>query len=190
MPQDLIGCRKRRKLKALFPRVVVFVNDPSSVERRIDFAVFFVVLWSYGRKICLNMCHGNSENSCGCSYLLRICLIYGKWVYREVESLCKLLTANKVHFDLPTNVGVQIKILSILKLVSFKSLTEKNFLGDRLPPPPHPLIRHCLNRELWSVRRKISQFAVQGILVGIIIKASGASLRVTDLLFAFVFCKN
>ena len=42
MPQDLIGCRKRRKLKALIPRVVVFVNDPSSVERRIDFAVFFM----------------------------------------------------------------------------------------------------------------------------------------------------
>ena len=55
MPQDLIGCRKRRKLKALIPRVVVFVNDPSSAKRRIDFAVFFIVLWSYGRKICLNM---------------------------------------------------------------------------------------------------------------------------------------
>ena len=25
------------------------------------------------------------------------------WVYRGVESLCKLLTANKVLFDLPTN---------------------------------------------------------------------------------------
>ena len=48
MPQDLIGCRKRRKLKALIPRVVVFVNDPSSAKRRIDFAVFFIVLWSYG----------------------------------------------------------------------------------------------------------------------------------------------
>ena len=63
----------------------------------------FIVLWSYGRKICLNMCHGNSENSCGCSYLLRICFNYGKWVYRGVESLCKLLTANRVHFDLPTS---------------------------------------------------------------------------------------
>ena len=45
--------------------MVVFVNDPSSVERRIDFAVFFIVLWSYGRKICLDMSHGNSENSHG-----------------------------------------------------------------------------------------------------------------------------
>ena len=62
MPQDLIGCQKRRKLKALIPRVVVFVNDPPSAEIRIDFAVFFTVLWSYGRKICLSMCHGNSEN--------------------------------------------------------------------------------------------------------------------------------
>ena len=62
----------------LIPRVVVFVSDSSSAERRIDFAVFFIVLWSHGRKICLNMCHGNSENSYGCSYLLRICFIYGK----------------------------------------------------------------------------------------------------------------
>ena len=60
------------------------------------------------------------------------------WVCRGVESLCKLLTAKKVPFD--TKKRVQIKILSILKLVSFKSLTEKNFLGDRLPPPsPTPL---------------------------------------------------
>ena len=40
----------------LIPRVVVSVNDPSSAERRIDFTVFFIVLWSYARKICLNMC--------------------------------------------------------------------------------------------------------------------------------------
>ena len=32
MSQDLIGCRKRRKLKALNPRVVVFVNGPPSAE--------------------------------------------------------------------------------------------------------------------------------------------------------------
>ena len=57
--------------------MVVFVNDPPSAERTIDFAVFFIVLLPYGRKICLNMCHGNSENSDGCSYLLKICFIYG-----------------------------------------------------------------------------------------------------------------
>ena len=32
--------------------------------------------------------------------------------------------------------------------------------------------------------------AVHGIFVGIIIKASGASVKVTDLLFAFAFCKK
>ena len=42
MPQDLTGCRKGQKLKVLIPRVVVFVNDPSSAERRIDFAVFLL----------------------------------------------------------------------------------------------------------------------------------------------------
>ena len=35
MPQDLIGCRKCRKLKALVPLVVVFVNDPPSAERKV-----------------------------------------------------------------------------------------------------------------------------------------------------------
>ena len=34
------------------------------------------------------------------------------------------------------------------------------------------------------------RIAVQGIFVGIIIKAGGASLKVTDLLFSFAFCKK
>ena len=75
-PQDLIGRWNQRKLRALIPRVVVFTNDPPSAERRIDFAVIFIVFWSYSRKICLNMCHGNSENLDGFSYLLRIYFIY------------------------------------------------------------------------------------------------------------------
>ena len=37
MPQDLINCGKRRKLKALIPRVVVFVNDPSSILKLVSF---------------------------------------------------------------------------------------------------------------------------------------------------------
>ena len=32
--------------------------------------------------------------------------------------------------------------------------------------------------------------AVQGIFVGIIVKAGGASVKVTDLLFVFAFCKK
>ena len=60
MPQDLIGCWNQQKLKALIPGVVVFENDQPSGERRIDFAVFFIVL--------------NSENSDGCSYLSELFL--------------------------------------------------------------------------------------------------------------------
>ena len=37
---------------------------------------------------------------------------------------------------------------------------------------------------------KHRMIAVQGIFVGVIIKASGATLKVTDLLFAFAFCKK
>ena len=34
------------------------------------------------------------------------------------------------------------------------------------------------------------RIAVQGIFVGIIIKAGGASVKVTDLFFALAFCKK
>ena len=37
---------------------------------------------------------------------------------------------------------------------------------------------------------KHRMITVQGIFVGIIIKASGATLKVTELLFAFAFCKK
>ena len=49
--------------------MAVFANENASAERRI--LLFFIVLRSYGRKICLNMCQG------GFPYFLRICLIYG-----------------------------------------------------------------------------------------------------------------
>ena len=34
------------------------------------------------------------------------------------------------------------------------------------------------------------RIAVQGIFVGIIIKAGGASLKVTDMLYAFAYCEK
>ena len=43
------------------------------------------------------------------------------------------------------------------------------------------------NREVIDEKQRI---AVQGIFVGIIIKAGGASVKVTGLLFAFAFCKK
>ena len=126
MPQDLIGCWNQRKLKALILRVVVFANDQPSAERRIDFSVLFIVLWSYRRKISFNMCHGNSENSDGCSYLLRICFIYGtnvsvsqSWISLQVVDREQCVEC-ALWF---TNKRVQIQqILSMLKLFSFESL--------------------------------------------------------------------
>ena len=51
---------------------------------------------------------------------------------------------------------------------------------------------HCernLNRHCEVLDEKY-RIAVQGTFVGIMIKASGASLEVTDMLFAFDFCKK
>ena len=69
------------------------------------------------------------------------------WVYRGVESLCKLLTANKVLFDLPT------KILSILKVVSVESLAGNDFSERGTQAEAH--CERNLNRQLWSIRRKL-----------------------------------
>ena len=69
-------------------------------------------------------------------------------MYRGVESLYKLLTANKVHFDLPTNVGVQIKILSILKPVSFESLAGNDFSERGMQAEAH--CERNLKRQVWN----------------------------------------
>ena len=59
-------------------------------QRREGFCCLFIALRSSGRKICLNMCHRNSENSdvvhtfAGFAKFTKV-----MWVYRGVESLCK-----------------------------------------------------------------------------------------------------
>ena len=176
MPQDLIGCRKRRKLKALIPRVVVFVNDPSSAERRIDFAAFFIVLWSYGRKICLNMCLGNSENSYGCSYLPRICFIYGtnvsvsrSWIPLQGPLTRCLLIYQQTSASQNT---VHLKTGFIWKF----SREWLNWAG----------YARNLNRQLWSIRRKILHRCSRNFCRHYY---KSWWLKVTDWLFAFAFCK-
>ena len=79
---------------------------------------------------------------------------------------------------------MQIKILSILKVVSFESLAGNDF--SERGTQAQALCERNLNEVLDEKHR----IAVQGIFVGIIIKAGGASVKVTDLLFAFAFCKK
>ena len=82
---------------------------------------------------------------------------------------------------------MQIKTLSILKMVSFESLAKNDSSERGAQAEAHferNLNRHC---EVLDEKYRI---AVQGIFVGIIIKAGGASVKVTDLLFAFAFCKK
>ena len=83
MPQDLIGCRKRRKLKALIPRVVVFVDELSSAERIEGSILLSFYCMFYGRMvgkyalICATQ-EIQKIHMVGGTDLLRICFIYGK----------------------------------------------------------------------------------------------------------------
>ena len=102
MPQDLIGCRKRRKLKALIPRVVVFVRRREG-SILLSFLLFCGLMVGKYALIC----------AVGIQKIQMVVHILSGFALfteseciaenRGVESLCKLLTANKVHFDLPTN---------------------------------------------------------------------------------------
>ena len=105
-------------------------------------------------------------------------------MYRGVESLYKLLTAKKVPFDLPKK-RVQIRILSILKLVSFESLAENDF-----PERGTQAEARCernVNRQLGSIRRKIFHRCSRNFCRDYY---KSWWLKVTDLLFAFAFCKE
>ena len=78
---------------------------------------------------------------------------------------------------------MQIKTLSILKVVLFESLFGNDF-SERGTQAKEASIANC------EVLDEKHRFPVQGIFVGIVIKAGGASVKVTDLLFAFAFCRK
>ena len=50
--------------------------------------------------------------------------------------------------------------------------------------------QRLIAKETSILDEKHRMIAFQGIFVGIIIKASGTTLKLTDLLFAFAFCKK
>ena len=63
-------------------------------------------------------------------------------------------------------------------------MTSLNGVSKRTLIAKESSIANC---EVLDEKYRI---AVQGIFVGIIIKASGARPKVTELLFAFAFCKK
>ena len=80
-----------------------------------------------------------------------------------------------------------IKTLFILKMVSFESLARNDSSERGAQAEAHCERNLIRQNEVLDEKYRI---AVQGIFVGIIKKASGAGLKVTDLLFAFAFCKK
>ena len=103
----------------------------SAVSGEKDFAFFFCVLRSSVRKICLDMCLGNSENSDGCPYLLRICFIYGTNVSVS-RSWIPLQVVDREQGAFWFTNWVQVEILSVLKLVSFESFSPVAEVGKLL----------------------------------------------------------
>ena len=103
------------------------------------------------------------------------------WVYRGVESLCKLLTANKVQQTREDQNTVHLKSGFIWKFSrEWLFWTWCASGGSLRKKPKSPTV----------TKNEKHRIAVQGIFVGIVIKAGDASVKVTDLLFAFAFCKK
>ena len=178
MPQDLIGCRKRRKLKALIPRVAVFVTDPPWREGSIllSFLLFYGPMVGKYALICameIQKIHMVVNIFSGFALFKEL-----MWVYRGVKSLCKLFTAKQGAFWF-TNKRVEIKTLSMLQMVWFESLAGNDFSERGAQQEAH--CERNLNRQLWSIRRKILHRCSRNFCRHYY---KSWWLKVTDLLFA------
>ena len=139
----LIGCRKRRKLKALYPRS--WIREWSAVRGGKDpFCCLFLLF--YGLMV--------AKYALICAMEIRkihmVVHIFSRfalvtelmWVYRGVESLCRLLTANKVPFYQQTSANqntVHLKTGFIWKFSRQWLLWTGYASGGSLrkkPPPP------------------------------------------------------
>ena len=76
--------------------MVVFANDQPSAERRIDFAVFFCFMVSVIEGKYALICALEIQKIQMVVHIFSGFALFTElmWVYRRVESLCKLLTAN------------------------------------------------------------------------------------------------
>ena len=74
-------------------------------------------------------------------------------------------------------------------MILFESLSRNDFSERGTQAEAH-CERNLSSANCEVLDEKHRMIAVQGICVGIIRKASCATLKVTDLLFAFAFCKK
>ena len=81
---------------------------------------------------------------------------------------------------------MQIKILSIFKLVSFESLAGNDFSERGTQSEAH--CERNLNRQLWSIRPKISNVYSRNFQCRHYYKSW--ALKVTDCFFSFAFSKK
>ena len=94
MPQDLIGCRKRWKLW-LFPWMIRRRRREGSIL--LSFLLFYGLMVGKYALICameIQKIHMVVHIFSGFALFTEL-----MWVYRGVESLCKLVTASKVLFN-------------------------------------------------------------------------------------------
>ena len=110
------------------------------------FPSFFIVLWSYSRKICLNNCPWKFRKLTDGHSLT----VSQSWISLQVVDHKK----GALWF---TNKRVQIKILSILKLVSFESLARNDFFERCTQMEAH--CERNLNCQLWSIFKKTKNMA-------------------------------
>ena len=185
MPSDLFGCWNHRKLKALIPPGAVALKNLrewSAVGGEKDFVDSFILfLRSCGGKICLNKCHGNSENSDGCPYLLGICLIYGTSSKSIAESNPSAGWPRIRRFWCASRNTVLVQTDFIWKFRREWLLWTEYASCER----NHD---HKVMIASGGVLDVIYRIAVKGSFVGIVIKSTAASVHITDLLFAFAFC--
>ena len=126
IPQDLIGCWDQQKLKAHFSCHGCFCKW-FAVSGEKDFATYFLLFYGLVVGKYALRCAMEIQNIQMVVHIFRICFIFGSNV-SESRSWIPLQVVDHEQDALWfINKQVQVKILSILKLVSFERLAGNDF---------------------------------------------------------------
>ena len=145
MSQDLIGCWNQRKFESAYSSRGCFREWFAIGGEKDRFCRLFLLFYGLVVGKYALTCAMTIQKIQMVVHIFSGFALFAKlmWLYRGVESLCKLLTANKVPFDLPNQQASANQNTVHLKLVSFESLASGSLLRK-------------LDRQLWNIRPKIS----------------------------------
>ena len=157
MSQDLIGCWNQRKFESAYSSRGCFREWFAIGGEKDRFCRLFLLFYGLVVGKYALTCAMTIQKIQMVVHIFSGFALFAKlmWLYRGVESLCKLLTANKVPFDLPNQQASANQNTVHLKTCFIWKLSWEWLLWTWYVYASGGSLRK-LDRQLWNIRRKIS----------------------------------